>query len=67
MVEESSGKLPDKIEKGHKTLGLQKEPVQRKDWPARDDYIWVKIDQLLMRPSKHTQLRQTGTFNGVTS
>lgn len=54
MVEESSGKLPDKIEKGHKSLGMRREPVQRKGWPARTDYIWVKIDQLLMWPSKHT-------------
>lgn len=53
MIEESSGKLPDKIEKGHKSLGMRGEPVQRKGWPARTDYIWVKIDQLLMWLSKH--------------
>lgn len=54
MVEESSGMLPDKIEKGHKSLGMRREPVQRKGWPARTDYIGVKIDQLLMWLSKHT-------------
>lgn len=50
--------LPDKIEKGHKSLGMRREPVQRRGWPARTDYIGVKIGQLLMWLSKHICGRQ---------